>query len=326
MFEVRGLTVGFDQGAGPVNVVHDVDLHVKAAETVCLVGESGSGKTVTGMALMGLLDPRVARVSGTARLGDTELLGLSPRGWREVRGSQIAMVFQEPMTALDPVFTVGSQITETLRAHLPLNKKAAKARAIELLDSVGIADPARRFEAYPHEMSGGMRQRVAIALALACEPKLIIADEPTTAVDVTIQAQLLRLFAQVAKDHSTAVLMITHDLGVVAEVASRVYTMYGGRVVEQGPVDAVLEHPGHPYTSGLMQALPRPALRGHRLQSIPGRVPMPGEHLPGCTFLPRCSFATDACAAGQPALATIGEDREARCVRHGQIELAGALS
>ncbi|WP_040795856.1 ABC transporter ATP-binding protein [Nocardia higoensis] len=325
LLEVEDLTISFGEDpARRVEVVSGVSMHVDEGETVCLVGESGSGKTVTGLSVMGLLDPRAAHVAGRVELDGQDLLSLTPRQWRDVRGSQIAMVFQEPMTALDPVYTVGAQLVETLRAHLPLNKKAARSRAVDLLDSVGIADPGRRFSAYPHEMSGGMRQRVAIALALACEPRLIVADEPTTAVDVTIQAQLLRLFQQLSREHGTAILMITHDLGVVAEVAARVYTLYNGRVVESGEVDDVIDAPRHPYTAGLLAALPEPHSRGHRLASIPGRVPRPGETLPGCSFQPRCGYAVEACSEGQPALLQVGPAHNARCIRATEPALIGA--
>lgn len=324
LLDVRDLSVTFWSGRHPSPVVSDVSLSIGEGEIVGLVGESGSGKSVTGLALMGLHDPRVAEVRGSATLDGTELIGMPERGLRQLRGSSISMIFQEPMTALDPVDTIGSQLTETIRTHLSVSRREARDRAIDLLRRVGIGDAERRFGAYPFQMSGGMRQRVVFALALACRPRLVIADEPTTAVDVTIQAQLLKLLVELADEVGTAVLLITHDLGVVAEVCQRMYTMYGGRVVESGTVDGVLDRPRHPYTAGLLSAIPRPSTIGSRLQTIPGRVPPPGSIAQGCVFEPRCRFARPECAIGDIPLFPVG-DGSARCIRADELVLEGAL-
>lgn len=270
---------------------------------------------------MGLLDKNSSRVEGVAELDGIPL-------WDDVgrrlpqREVPMAMVFQEPMTALDPVFTVGSQLVETLRLRQRLSRSRAVASAIELLDAVGIPDPRARMRAYPHELSGGMRQRVVIAIALACDPKVLIADEPTTAVDVTIQAQLLELIRGLAAERGMAVLFVTHDLGVVAETCDRMITMYAGRIVESGPVRSVLETPAHPYTSGLLKALPKAENRGIKLSTIRGRVPSPSETLPGCMFAPRCDFRQEICESAV-ALDVHGEARQVRCVRAEDIHLEG---
>jgi len=324
LLDVRDLSVTFWSGTQPSPVVTDVSLSIGEGEIVGLVGESGSGKSVTGLALMGLHDPRVTEIRGSAVLDGRQLVGMPERGLRKLRGSSISMIFQEPMTALDPVDTIGSQLTETIRTHLRLPHAAARDRAVELLERVGIGDAERRFSAYPFQLSGGMRQRVVFALALACRPRLVIADEPTTAVDVTIQAQLLRLLTDLTEEVGTAVLLITHDLGVVAEVCQRMYTMYGGRVVESGSVDSVLEVPKHPYTAGLLGSIPRAGGEGQRLATIPGRVPRPGSIHEGCIFEPRCAFSLPECAVGEIPLEPMG-DGAVRCIRASELTLAGAL-
>jgi peptide/nickel transport system ATP-binding protein len=322
LLTVDELSVFFGHGPAEVRVLHDVSLSVDSGEIVGLVGESGSGKTVTSLALAGLLDPRSSRVAGSAMLDGEPLL--VPDGRRRTgRRPPLAMVFQEPMTALDPVFTVGSQIIETLKYRRGLRGTPAHKEALELLDKVGISDPRARMRAYPHELSGGMRQRVVIAIALACAPRLLIADEPTTAVDVTIQAQLLDLIKGLALDTGMSVLLVTHDLGVVAETCSRMITMYAGRVVEQGPVERVLADPAHPYTAGLLAALPSPETRGQRLTTIPGRVPPPGVVIDGCVFAPRCTHAAGACEERQ-VLRPYADQRLARCIRAVDLELTGA--
>lgn len=321
LLNVNELTVDFRSGDRSATAVHGVDLVIEPGEIVGLVGESGSGKTVTSLALMGLLDPRTAVVRGSAVL-DGQPLELGVRRRRGREQPPLAMVFQEPMTALDPVFTVGRQLTETLQVRQGMRRRVARSEAEQLLRAVGISAPDRRLDNYPHELSGGMRQRVMMAIALACAPKLLIADEPTTAVDVTIQAQLLQLISDLARDREMAVLLVTHDLGVVSETCSRMITMYAGRVVEQGPVREVLGAPAHPYTAGLLASLPTAATRGRRLATIPGRVPRPGEHPAGCVFAPRCSHAIEDCDDPQP-LSRCGPGREVRCVRSGSIDLAG---
>lgn len=324
LLEVEDLEVLFAQEGEHVQALNDVSFSIELGEIVGLVGESGSGKTVTALALMGLLDPRSSRVSGTVTLDGVTVLDGSGRRKRNA-DLPIAMIFQEPMTALDPVFTVGSQIVETLRLRQQLSRRAAEAAARELLDAVGIPDPKARMRAYPHEMSGGMRQRVVIAIALACAPKVLIADEPTTAVDVTIQAQLLELIRGLAADRGMGVLFVTHDLGVVAETCDRMITMYAGRIVESGPVREVLDGPAHPYTAGLLAALPAVEKRGEPLVTIPGRVPSPSEHSAGCMFAARCAFREDICDAPL-GLASYSSGRVVRCARAQDLALAGAAS
>jgi oligopeptide/dipeptide ABC transporter ATP-binding protein len=301
LLEARDLRVDFGQGR---EAVRGVDLTVARGETVALVGESGCGKSLTALALMDLLPPG-AHASGSARLGDTELIGRDERTMRRIRGDRIGMIFQDPMSALNPTTTVGTQIAEVLAIHTSMGRRERRSRALELLDSVGIPDPAVRAKQMPHELSGGMRQRVMISIALAGSPELLIADEPTTALDVTVQAQVLALLRERTRD--TALLFITHDMGVVAEIADRVAVMYAGSVVESGPVAKVLEAPEHPYTAALLRSVPdpdRPAIGD--LPTIPGQVPSVGEHIEGCPFQPRCASATDECATA-PALVTTGE-------------------
>lgn len=322
LLEVEGLEVHFGHPPTSVRTLHGLNFAIEPGEIVGLVGESGSGKTVTSLALMGLLDPRAAKVSGRAVLDGHELWDASGRR-ASVRDLPMAMVFQEPMTALDPVFTIGSQLLAALKYRQGRQGKGARKEAIELLDAVGISDPAQRMRAYPHELSGGMRQRVMIAIALACAPKLLIADEPTTAVDVTIQAQLLELIVSLSEARGMSVLLVTHDLGVVAETCHRMITMYAGRVVEEGPVESVLSRPAHPYTAGLLAALPGEHGRGERLVTIPGRVPGPGVELPGCVFAPRCPHALSICET-EPELDPVGAKRRSRCHRSEELMLAGA--
>jgi peptide/nickel transport system ATP-binding protein len=325
LLEVEGLQVHFGRDDIRVQALHDVDLTIEQGEIVGLVGESGSGKTVTSLALMGLLDPKTAHITGRAVL-DGKPLWDEDGGRRTPRSDvPMAMVFQEPMTALDPVFTIGSQLMETLRIRRGMAKSAARAEALSLLDAVGISDPKARLRAYPHELSGGMRQRVMIAIALACDPKLLIADEPTTAVDVTIQAQLLDLIKSLAKERGMSVLFVTHDLGVVSETCDRMITMYAGRIVERGPVDQVLKSPGHPYTAGLLAALPSTESRGGRLATIPGRVPPPGERVEGCVFRPRCPYAREECTQPQE-LIPLTDLREVRCIRSPELDFEGVAS
>lgn len=323
--EARGLSVGFKTQAGLVEVVREVDLDIRSEETVALVGESGSGKSVTSLALMRLLPPPPrAAIRGSARLqgprgAPAELFSLSEREMRRLRGDRIAMVFQEPLTSLNPVHRIGFQIAEALLCHRPINAAAARRRALELLEMVGIPEPESRLDAYPHQLSGGMRQRVMIAIALALEPDVLIADEPTTALDVTVQAQILDLLRELQAASGTAILFITHNLGVVAEIADRVEVMYAGRIVESGSAEEVLITPAMPYTRGLLGSVPRletAGLAAHDLATIEGFVPDPARLPPGCAFHPRCRYASPGlCDTAVPPSEPIGDARRVRCVR-----------
>ena len=310
LLEIRDLAVGF----GPATPVREVSFDVRPGETLAVVGESGSGKSLTALAAMGLL-PGGAKTSGSIRLEGQELRGMAERDLRRIRGRQIAMIFQEPMTSLNPVQTLGQQIAEGLRIHEGLRGAAARRRVLELLDLVRIPDAARRIDDYPHQLSGGMRQRVMIAIAVACRPKLLIADEATTALDVTIQAQVLHLIDSLRADLGMAVLLITHDLGIVAQWADRVVVMYAGRKVEEGAPDALFSAPLHPYTQGLLAASPRLAEQGYRdgpLREIPGSITSAaGEK--GCAFRPRCAVARDSCGTTAPNLRSAGGDRLVAC-------------
>ena len=299
LLAVEHLTTGFDVDGRFLPAVIDVSLEVARGETLCLVGESGSGKSLTAFSIMRLVQRpgRIAR--GRVLFDGRDLLTLTEREMQDVRGAGIALIFQEPMTALNPVFTIGSQIEETLRAHGRATRKTARAKAIELLDAVSIPEPQRRVGEYPHQLSGGLRQRALIAMALSCDPALVIADEPTTALDVTIQAQILELLRDLQRRLDLALVLVTHDLGVVAEMADRVAVMYAGRIVEQAPVGALFHDPKHPYTRGLMGANPG-ASRGVRLAAIRGSVPLPGNLPPGCCFEPRCPDRFEPCAKAHP--------------------------
>jgi peptide/nickel transport system ATP-binding protein len=323
LLDVRGLGIFFRTEAGEVQATRDVNFTLKAGERLGIVGESGCGKTVTGLSILGLLPPAQSRVVGQVRFEGLDLLTLGQREMRAVRGRKISMIFQEPMSALDPVFTIGQQIGETLRAHRGMGKKEARERAIEALAQVGIPLPARRVDEYPHQLSGGMRQRAMIAIALSCEPQILIADEPTTALDVTIQAQIIDLLIDISARTGTALLFITHDLGVIAETCTRMLTMYAGEVVEDSPVDSALMRPRHPYTSGLLRSIPRLSPRKTLLPSIPGRVPSPADMPLGCRFRPRCTHGQPACEQAQPLL-DVTEDRRARCIRQAELTLPGA--
>jgi len=325
LLEVRGLGIHFRTEAGEVQATRDVSFAVRAGERVGIVGESGCGKTVTGLSILGLLPRRSSRVTGEVRFQGRDLLKLSARDMRRVRGRQISMIFQEPMSALDPVFTIGNQIGETLRTHRGIGKKESRERAIEALAQVGIPLPGRRVDEYPHQLSGGMRQRAMIAIALVCEPRLLIADEPTTALDVTIQAQIIDLLFDLSSRTGTALLFITHDLGVIAETCTRMLTMYAGEVVEDAPVDAALERPRHPYTSGLLRSIPRLSPRKSTLPSIPGRVPSLADMPMGCRFRPRCAHGAAACAETQDLL-EVSAGRRARCIRQSELALPGAVA
>ncbi|MCB4768863.1 ABC transporter ATP-binding protein [Ancylobacter sp. Lp-2] len=299
LLSIRNLSVTFATGRGPFRAVDKVDLDVAAGELVAIVGESGSGKSVAMLAVMGLL-PWTATVTADRLTFDgKDMLALAPRERRRIIGSDLAMIFQEPMSSLNPCFTVGFQLREAMKAHLDLDKAARQARAIELLELVGIPEPERRLKAFPHQLSGGMSQRVMIAMALACNPKLIIADEPTTALDVTIQAQILDLLLRLQKDSGVGLVLITHDMGVVAETAQRVCVHYAGQQVEMQPTRGLFRDPHHPYTSALLAALPERA-SGRILPSIPGVVPGLADRPAGCLFSPRCRFATQTCRTVPP--------------------------
>ena len=312
LLNVSHLTTIFDTARGPVTAVDDISFQINAGETLGLVGESGSGKSVTALSIMRLVQPTGRIAGGRILFKGRDLLALAPREMQSVRGAEIALIFQEPMTALNPVFTVGNQIAETLIVHRRATKREAKTRAVELLQAVRIPDAAARVDDYPHQLSGGMRQRVLIAMALACKPSLVIADEPTTALDVTIQAQVLDLLREMKAAFHLSLLLITHDLGVVAETADRVAVMYAGRIVETGPVRAIFRDPQHPYTRGLLASIPG-GTPGRRLRAIDGSVPLLDALPPGCAFNPRCPDRFDPCTSQPPPEYAVGSDHGVRC-------------
>jgi peptide/nickel transport system permease protein len=322
---VRDLTVEFATPSGPLTVVTEVSFDVRPGEVVGLVGESGCGKSVTSAAIMRLIASPPGRIlSGEVLFDGRDLLSLSFDEMRDIRGNDIAMVFQDPMSSLNPAFTIGNQLIEAIRLHRSVSKSEAADRATELLDLVGIPDARSRLDDYPHQLSGGMRQRVLIAMALVNDPKLLIADEPTTALDVTVQAQILELLKRLQQELGMAMVFVTHDLGVVADLCDRVVVMYAGEVVEQAPVHELFANPRHPYTRALLGAIPQAASKGGRLPSIPGVVPVPSRWPVGCRFAERCVFATEVCAIAAVPLEAVG-DRLVRCVRHAEIP-AGAVS
>jgi peptide/nickel transport system ATP-binding protein len=314
LLSVRELRTYFYGEAGVAKAVDGVSFEIGAGETVGLVGESGSGKSVTALSLLRLIRPPGRIESGSEiRFEGRDLVTIDERAMRAVRGARISMVFQEPMTALNPVFTVGDQIAEVVRVHKGGSKREAWNRAVEMLETVGIPSPAQRAHEYPHQLSGGMRQRVVIAMALVMHPPLVIADEPTTALDVTIQAQILELLGDLQRQFGTSVLLITHDLGVVAETVSRVLVMYGGEIVEEASVGELFAQPHHPYTEGLLNAMPKVGQERERLETIPGTVPPPTAWPSGCRFHDRCAYAWDRCAAEHPPLYQIGAGHVSRC-------------
>jgi len=317
LLEIRNLHTHFFTDRGTVPAVDGIDLHVRKGEIVGVVGESGCGKSVMSLSVMGLIPKPPGRiVDGSITFKGENLVEATDRRMQEVRGNEIAMIFQEPMTSLNPVFTNGNQIGETVRLHRGLSRKEARAHTIDMLRKVGIPRPEAVVDEYPHQLSGGMRQRVMIAMAMSCDPELLIADEPTTALDVTIQAQILDLMRKLNDETGAAILMITHDLGVVSEVCDRIVVMYAGKVVEEGGTRALLKNPQHPYTRGLIQSVPRMDERRNRLFSIPGNVPSPGEMGTGCRFAPRCEFATDRCREAMPELVAIEAQHRSRCWQH----------
>jgi len=318
LLEIKGLKTHFKTDDGWLHAVDGVDIDVDAGQTVCVVGESGCGKSVTAKTVMKLIDMPPGRiVAGQVLWQGRDLVPLGPAEMRRIRAKEIAIIFQEPMTSLNPVYTIGEQIAESVRLHDSLSRKAARARAVEMLKLVNIPTPERRIDDYPHQFSGGMRQRVMIAIALACNPKLLIADEPTTALDVTIQAQILELLQSLKERFGTAVLLITHAMGVVAEVAQKVVVMYAGQVVEEAPVAELFARPRHPYTQGLIRSIPRIDLAAQhkaRLEAIPGTVPKLIEPQPGCRFASRCKYVMPECLAATPPLFPVGPGHRAACV------------
>lgn len=313
VLSVRDLCTSFRTDDGLVNAVKNVSFDLQAGEFVGLVGESGCGKSVTSKSIMRLLPEHITEYSGSIQFGGSNLLELPEKGMQDIRGNRIAMIFQEPMTALNPVFTIGWQLNEALLYHTNLNRSERKERAIELLRMVEIPLPEQRYNEYPHQLSGGMRQRVLIAIALACEPELLIADEPTTALDVTIQAQILKLMKNLQQKTNTAILLITHDLGVVAQTCSRVVVMYAGQVVEQASASDLFHRPKHPYSKALLESIPRSGMKkkGQRLATIPGLVPTLKMMPSGCRFADRCEFKQDRCVNQQPEI----EEQDGRIVR-----------
>jgi peptide/nickel transport system ATP-binding protein len=316
LLEIEKLKVSFHGDRGrTTHAVDCVDLTVRGGQTLGLVGESGCGKSVTALAIMGLLPKSSAEISGRIRFDRANLLELSDRELRDIRGDRLAMIFQEPMTSLNPVYSIGEQIAETLIRHRGLSRQNARARAIDLLRLVKIPSPEQRVDDYPHRLSGGMRQRAMIALALACDPKLLIADEPTTALDVTIQAQILDLMRELKSSTGAAIILITHDLGVVAEVCDEVAVMYAGEIVERAPVDVLFAAPQHPYTIGLLGSIPRLDWSADELATIDGTVPNMATLPAGCRFAPRCPFVREICTRAPPPIVPIGPNHGSRCIR-----------
>jgi oligopeptide/dipeptide ABC transporter ATP-binding protein len=315
LLTVSHLTTVFDLPAATVPAIDDVSFEVREGETVGLVGESGSGKSIAALSIMGLVPPPGHIAGGRILFKDRDLLALSEREMQGVRGAEIGLILQEPMTALNPVFTIGQQIAEALLVHGRVTRRGGRARAIELLDAVKIPHPSARVDDYAHQLSGGMRQRALIAIAIACKPSLVIADEPTTALDVTIQAEILDLLREMRRTLNLSLILITHDLGVVASTADRVAVMYAGRIVEHGPVRAIFRNPQHPYTRGLLASMPG-AGRGERLRAIEGSVPVLGAFPPGCAFHPRCPERFAPCTSAPPPEYPVGTEHGARCYLH----------
>jgi peptide/nickel transport system ATP-binding protein len=314
LVSIRDLTVRFTGGPRPVHAVNGVSFDIAPGEVLGVLGESGSGKSVTLRALLRILPERRSRVDGAIRVAGKDVLALTGEALNQYRGGTTAMIFQEPMLAFDPVFTIGRQIAESIQRHARVDAAEARRRAIAMLERVRIPSPERRYDAYPHEMSGGMRQRAMIALALACRPQLLLADEPTTALDATVQIQILLLVRELQKELGMAVIFVTHDVGVVAEIADRVAVMYAGRLVELGPVAEVVKRPRHPYTQGLLSSTIHGSMRGSRIEAIPGAPPDLANLPPGCSFAARCRHARPECGAGTPEPVSVGPGHLARCI------------
>ena len=317
VLQVKDLELWFVNEFGAKKILNGISFDIYKGETLGIVGESGCGKSVTSLSIMRLLNEPPATLRGEINFQGRNLLTLSEKQMQPIRGNRISMIFQEPMTSLNPVFTIGNQLTETFTMHQGLSKKEAKEKCIELLRMVRIPEPEQRFEEFPHQLSGGMRQRVMIAMALACQPELLIADEPTTALDVTIQAQVLELMKDLQKEMGTSIAFITHDLGVISEMCDRVVVLYCGEVVEEALVDDIFDAPTHPYTIGLLSTLPKIGSE-ERLAVIPGVVPPAGKFPTGCVFAPRCKYATEKCHACKPDLVEVGEGHRARCFRYAE--------
>ena len=317
ILDVRDLTVDFAAFGESVSIVNGVSFQIGKGETVGIVGESGCGKSMTALAIMGLIKTPPGVLGGSVSLEGRELLGLPEREMEKIRGNRMSMIFQEPMTSLNPVITVGKQLMEVFMTHQGMSRREARRKAVEALDMVKIASPEQRVDEYPHQLSGGMRQRVMIAMALSCRPQLLIADEPTTALDVTIQAQILGLMRDLRNDLGTSIMLITHDLGVVSEVCRRAIIIYSGQIIEEGLVEELFENPLHPYTQGLLHSLPEFG-GGGRLHVIEGTVPMPGRLPEGCVFNPRCPNADERCRTQAPNYTRLGEHRGVKCWMHGE--------
>lgn len=315
LLDVKGLETTFFTDNGAVKAVDNIHFHVHEGEVLGIVGESGCGKSVTSLSIMGLIPSPPGKITaGEILLAGKDLSKLSDKEMRAVRGKDVAMIFQEPMTSLNPLFTIGNQLVEAIRIHnKSWSKKQARARAVEIMKLVGLPRTEELIDEYPHQLSGGMRQRVMIAMALVCDPKVLIADEPTTALDVTIQAQILKLMRELNERLNTAIVLITHDLGVVAETCERVLVMYAGQVVEEAPVNEIFKNPQHPYTKGLIQSVPDMRFKKDSLYSIPGNVPKPGSITTGCRFAPRCEFAMQRCVSETPPLYRTSDVHQARC-------------
>ena len=314
---VRDLSIGFMTKAGLARAVKGISFDIARGEILGLVGESGCGKTVTALAMMGLL-PGNSQVTGVLEFDLEDIVKMNEEEVRKLRGDEISMVFQEPLTSLNPLWKVGRQIDENLQMHTDLDRKARFARVVELINDVGLPDPERLYHKYPHELSGGMRQRIAIAIAIACRPKLIITDEPTTALDVTIQAQILELLKKINDETGSSIIFISHNLDLVREICSSVCVMYAGFIVEKSPVEVLFSRPDHPYTIGLMKAIPRRESKGKKLTDIPGKVPSINDRLPGCPFHPRCSYAFERCRAEIPRFVSLSDDHYSMCFLAGE--------
>ncbi len=322
ILSVKDLRLWFDTDYGEsIQILNGVTFDIRRGETLGIVGESGCGKSMTSLAIMRLVKTPPARIAGSIKFRDTELLTLKMKDMRNIRGNKISMIFQEPMTSLNPVFTIGNQLMETFRLHQGMSKKDAEKHAIEMLRLARVSLPEQRMKEFPHQLSGGMRQRVMIAMALACRPELLIADEPTTALDVTIQAQVLNLMRELRDELGTAIAFITHDLGVINEMCDRVIVMYCGEIVEEAAVKDIFSSPMHPYTAGLISTLPKFGQKG-KLPTIPGIVPPAGQFPKGCVFAPRCKYATERCAAEKPGAFDAGGDHKVRCFRYSGSEEA----
>ncbi|GGB39047.1 dipeptide transport ATP-binding protein DppD [Lentibacillus populi] len=313
LLQVKNLEVQFKTGKKRLKAVRDISFSVKRGETLCIVGESGSGKSITSLSILGLLPTNGEITKGSIRLSKQELVGLPEKEFQKIRGNEISMIFQEPMTALNPTFTIGFQLREPLMIHRKLSEETANKECISLLKRVGIPDPAKKLKQFPHELSGGMLQRVMIAIALACEPNLLLADEPTTALDVTIQAQILDLIDDLKKQMGMGVVFVTHDMGVVAEIADQVMVIYAGEIAEIGDVDSIFNNPQHPYTKGLLGAVPNVDEKEHELNIIPGSMPNLDDQISGCRFHPRCPYAMDVCRKKSPPAFRVSDGRQSKC-------------